>query len=212
MSLSTYSDLKTAITDWLGFDELVPRVPDFVSLAEANFDRVIRAKEQVTRATTSATTQYVSLPTDYLELDNVQINTSPVKRLEQVSLSKADDLKRTNNATGEPIYFSIQGNTLELIPTPSSSTTLEIVYYAKLEKLTASNTTNWLLSGHPDIYLYGTLLQAEPFLGNDERVTTWGTLLSKGLEELRVSDEKAQTDAGTLVMRAKNNLDYGDWK
>ena len=82
MSLSTYSDLKTSVTDWLGFNELVPRVPDFVSLAEANFDRVIRAKEQITRATTSATTQYVSLPSDYLELDNVQINTSPVKRLE----------------------------------------------------------------------------------------------------------------------------------
>ena len=212
MSLDTYSDLKTAVTDWLAFDELVGRAPDFVSLAEANFDRVLRTKDQISRATTPASTQYVSLPTDFLELDNVQINTSPIKRLEQVSLNKADDLKRVNSTTGEPRYFSVQGASLELIPTPGTSYTLEIVYYEKLPKLTSSNTTNWLLASHPDIYLYGALVQAQPFLGNDERLGTWGTLLGKALEELRVSDERAQTEGGTLVMRSKNNLDYGDWK
>ena len=63
-----------------------------------------------------------------------------------------------------------------------------------------------------DIYLFGTLVQAEPFLMNDERIGVWGALLGKGIEELRISDERSQTESGTIVMRAKRNLDYGGWK
>ena len=63
-----------------------------------------------------------------------------------------------------------------------------------------------------DIYLFGTLVQAEPFLMNDERIGVWGALLGKGIEELRVSDQRSQTESGTIVMRAKRNLDYGGWK
>ena len=47
---------------------------------------------------------------------------------------------------------------------------------------------------------------------NDERIGVWGALLGKGIEELRISDQRAQTESGTIVMRAKRNLDYGGWK
>ena len=47
---------------------------------------------------------------------------------------------------------------------------------------------------------------------NDERIGVWGAFLGKAIEELRVSDERSQTESGTIVMRAKRNLDFGGWK
>ena len=212
MAITNYSELQTAVGSWLNRSDLSSNIPDFITLAEASFNRVLRTRNQITRATSSVNAQYVALPTDLIELFNIQINTNPIKRLEQVSLDKADDLRSANSSSGTPAYFAITGNNIELIPTPNDTKTIEIIYYAKITALSSSNTTNWLLDNYPDIYLYGTLVQAEPFLMNDERLGTWGTLLSKAQEELRVSDERSQTEGGTLVMRAVNNLDYGDWK
>ncbi len=212
MAITNYSELQTAVGSWLNRSDLSSNIPDFITLAEASFNRVLRTRNQITRATSSVNAQYVALPTDLIELFNIQINTDPIKRLEQVSLDKADDLRSVNSSSGTPAYFAITGNNIELIPTPNSTKTIEIIYYAKITALSSSNTTNWLLDNYPDIYLYGALVQAEPFLMNDERLGTWGTLLSKAQEELRVADERSQTEGGTLVMRAVNNLDYGDWK
>ena len=212
MAITSYSELQTAVGSWLNRSDLSTNIPDFITLAEASFNRVLRTRNQITRANSSVNAQYVALPTDLLELFNIQVNTDPIKRLEQVSLDKADDLRSSLSSSGTPSYFAITGSNIELIPTPDDTKTIEIIYYAKITALTSTNTTNWLLDNYPDIYLYGTLVQAEPFLMNDERLGTWGTLLSKAQEELRVSDERSQTEGGTLVMRAVNNLDYGDWK
>ena len=212
MALSTYSELQTAVGSWLNRSDLSTNIPDFIALAEASFNRVLRTRNQITRATSSVSEQFVALPSDLLELHNIQLNTSPVRRLEQVSMAKADDLKSSISTSGTPDYFALTGSNIELIPIPDASQTLEIVYYATISGLSDTNTSNWLLTSYPDIYLYGALVQAEPYLMNDERSGTWGALLGKAIEELRVSDERSQTEGGTLVMRAISNLDYGGWK
>lgn len=212
MALSTYSELQTAVGSWLNRSDLDTNIPDFIALAESSFNRVLRTRNQITRATSSVAEQFVALPSDLLELHNIQLNTSPVKRLQQVTMTKADDLKSSISTSGTPAYFALTGSNIELIPTPDASQTLEIVYYATITALSDVNTSNWLLTSYPDIYLYGTLVQAEPYLMNDERMGTWGALLGKAIEELRVSDERSQTEGGTLVMRASANLDYGGWK
>ena len=132
-------------------------------------------------------------------------------RLEQVSLDYADDVKKTLSSSGEPLYFAITGQNIELIPTPDSAYTLEIIYYTKITALSSSNTSNWLLEDHNDAYLFGTLVQAEPWLMNDERIGVWGALLSKSLEEIRTADDRAEASTGPLIMRTSNNLEYGNW-
>ncbi len=122
-----------------------------------------------------------------------------------------DTLKSQSSASGKPKYFSITGADLEFYPAPDTSYGIEVIYYATITPL-SDDTTNFLLTNHNDIYLYGTLVQAEPFLMNDERIGVWGAFLGKAIEELRVSDERSQTESGTIVMRAKRNLDYGGWK
>ena len=123
-----------------------------------------------------------------------------------------DDLKSASSSTGKPSYFAITGQDFEFYPAPDAAYTIEVIYYATITSLSDTDTTNFLILNHNDIYLFGTLVQAEPWLMNDERIGIWGALLGKAIEELRVSDQRSQTESGTITMRAKRNLDYGGWK
>lgn len=212
MAITSYSTLISAAKTYLNRSDISDdQIKEFISLAEASFNRVLRTRNQITRSTSTVSTQFVTQPTDLLELHNIQLNSDPVVRLEGVSLSIMDTLKSQSSASGKPKYFSITGADLEFYPAPDTSYGIEVIYYATITPL-SDDTTNFLLTNHNDIYLYGTLVQAEPFLMNDERIGVWGAFLGKAIEELRVSDERSQTESGTIVMRAKRNLDYGGWK
>ena len=78
-----------------------------------------------------------------------------------------------------------------------------MTYFAKLTKLSNSVTTNWLLTSSPDIYLYGALLQAAPYLQDDARIQTWATLYERALNDLRTADDRGASSGGTLLTRAK---------
>ena len=213
MAITSYSTLISAAKTYLNRSDISDaQIQEFISLAEASFNRVLRTRNQIKRSTSSISTQFVTQPTDLLELYNIQLNTDPVRRLEQVSLSKMDSLKEESSTTGKPRYFAITGADLEFYPAPDASYDLAVIYYSTIDPLSTTSDPNFLITNHPDIYLFGTLVQAEPWLMNDERIGVWGALLGKSIEELRVSDERSQTESGTIVMRAKRNLDYGGWK
>ena len=213
MAITSYSTLISAVKTYLNRSDISDaQIKEFISLAEASFNRVLRTRNQITRSTSDISTQFVSQPTDLLELYNIQLNSDPIVRLEQVSLSKMDELKSASSTTGKPRYFAITGADLEFYPSPDATYEIEVIYYKTIAPLSDSNTDNFLLTNQNDLYLFATLVQAEPFLMNDERIGVWGALLGKGIEELRVSDQRSQTESGTIVMRAKRNLDYGGWK
>tara|TARA_R100000808_G_scaffold14039_1_gene33508 strand:- start:1439 stop:2080 length:642 start_codon:yes stop_codon:yes gene_type:complete len=213
VAITSYTTLISAVKTYLNRSDISDdQVKEFISLAEASFNRVLRTRNQLTRSTSDVSTQFVTQPTDLLELYNIQLNSDPIVRLEQVSLSAMDALKAASSTTGKPLYFAITGSDLELYPAPDTSYEIEVIYYATIDPLTTSAETNFLITNHPDLYLFGSLVQAEPFLMNDERIGIWGALLGKGVEELRISDERSQTESGTIVMRPKRSLDYGGWK
>jgi hypothetical protein len=89
------------------------------------------------------------------------------------------------------------------VPIADSSYTAELVYYAKLSKLSDSNTTNWLLTAAPDIYLYGALMQAAPYLKDDARIGTWSQMYLTALQDLQTADDRGSTSGGALVARAR---------
>lgn len=212
MALTNYADLKDEVSAYLNRSDISDaQISNFVEFAESSFDRVIRVRDQIKRSTANISTQYIALPTDLLELHNIQLNTNPIASLEQVSLGYADQLKSTTNASGRPRYFAISGEQIEFIPSPDQTYEIELVYYASLVKLTNENNVNWLLTKNPDIYLYGVLMQAEPFLMNDERIQVWASMLEKGLEEMRLADDKAQSNSATVSLRPSRPLDNGDW-
>ena len=213
MAITSYTTLISAVKTYLNRSDISDaQVKEFISLAEASFNRVLRTRNQIKRSTSDVSTQFVTMPTDLLELYNIQLNSDPIVRLEQVSLSAMDTLKAASSTSGKPTKFAITGSDLEFYPSPDATYEIELIYFSTIDPLSDSTATNFLLTNQVDIYLFGSLVQAEPFLMNDERIGVWGALLGKAIEELRISDERSQTESGTIVMRAKRSLDYGGWK
>lgn len=203
MALTTYAELKTSVGDWLNRSDLTTAIPDFISLAEAQIERNLRTRQMIVRSTASLTTEYSAVPDDFLEAKTFKLDTSPPTPLQFETIDSMDNLSVVYTSSGKPAYFSVVGNQFRFIPTPDTTYTGELTYYAKLSKLSSTNTSNWLLTAAPDIYLYGALMQAAPYLQDDARITVWAALYKNGLEELKLSDDRGSTSGGVLVTRAR---------
>jgi hypothetical protein len=205
LSTTTYSQLKTDIADWLNRGDLTVQIPSFIRLAEARFQRDLRVRQMVKRSVADLEQGYITLPGDWLEAKNIQINSSrgPFK-LEYVTLEAADDLRlRRGDTAGIPQYFNVTGNQLEVIPSPSGTPEIEMTYYARIPALSDANPSNWLLETWPDMYLYGSLAHSAPYLKDDERVATWAAFYDRALEEITDADARAQYSGSVLKSRAR---------
>jgi len=207
MAISTYAELQTATANWLDRTDLTARIPEFIELAEANFNRVVRQPDMVTKNDSfSIAGRYTTLPTDTLEIVRIVIDLTPVIVLEYLTPEEISERRIVMSATGKPYYFTVIGgssNQLEVVPSPDDTYTSSIVYYTRIPALTDSATTNWLLTAHPDIYLFGTLVEAEPYLKNDERMPMWTSRLDKALMALRLQGERELHTGSSLRMRAR---------
>ena len=204
MALTTYAELKTSIGDWLNRSDLTSVIPDFISLAEAQVERTLRTRQMIVRANASFDAQYGAVPSDFLETKSLKLtSTNPQTPLEFLSIDALDQKAAEYTASGKPRFFGVVGGQLRIVPTPDSTYTTELTYYAKLSKLSTSNTSNWLLSSSPDIYLYGSLLQAAPYLQDDARIQTWATLYERALNDLQTADDRGASSGGALLTRTK---------
>ena len=205
MALTTYAELKTSIGDWLNRSDLTSVIPDFISLAEAQIERTLRTRQMIVRANASFDAQYGAVPSDFLETKSLKLtSTNPETPLQFLSIDALDNEMTKYTASGKPKFFGVVGGQLRIVPTPDSNYTTELTYYAKLTKLSSSVSSNWLLASSPDIYLYGALLQAAPYLQDDARIQTWATLYERALNDSQTADDRGASSGGALLTRAKS--------
>lgn len=200
MSISTYSELKTAVANFLARTDLTDQIPDFIQLAEARMSRELETRSQEKRATATLTAddEYVALPTDLREVREVKLNTSPNTVLEYRSPTALDS--QFTGAGGKPQAYSIVGNEIKFRPIPDSAYTAEIVYIGSLEALSDSNATNTILSRHPDAYLSGALAEAYVYLMDDARAQLYDGKFGRAIEEIKKDEQRAHYGTGTLHM------------
>lgn len=194
MAITTYSELQTAVANWLSRVDLTARIPEFITLAEAKFQRTLRTRQMETRVTASAS-EWLTLPTEFLELKTISItSTSPDVALEQVDPNYAD--WGWTSEADQPQFYALEGNAIRLIPAPDTTYTVQMVYYKKIPVLSATNTSNWLLADAPDVYLYGSVMEALIEVQDDARAQMCAQALARCLEELYRA-ERAQRWAGS---------------
>lgn len=199
MSLDTYSGLLSSIASWLMRDDLTAAIPDFVSLAEADMNQKLRLRAMLTTATVDATGG--ALPDDCLAVRSVEL-----ADYGHLSFAADAETAQFSNAYrgGDARWFSIDGNNLVVSPTQIGDGTVTLRYYARIPALSDSNTSNHVLAASPGIYLYGSLLQASPYLLDDARMQTWGTLYDGALGALQGADDAAEYP-GPLVIRSADH-------
>ena len=201
----TYAELKSNIATYLNRSDLTDVIDSFIDSTEAEFNRRLRVKGMIKRATATLDSQYISVPTDWLEAINIQIDSGDFSPLFQQSIESLDVYRKSNdNVTGQPIYFALVDDSIEFAPTPDGSYTVQLTYYGKIDALSDSNTSNFLSTGYPDAYLYGSLKHASIYLMEDERVPLFTAQFEKALEEMRLEQEKAEFAKGSLNAKKKN--------
>ncbi len=200
MAISNYSELKVAVANWMDRDDLNERIPEFIALAEARYNRLlrIRAMESKQTAETVPGQRSLALPSRFLQMRNLQINTSPVTPMQYVTPEIYDRLYGGGSGSGTPNFYTIIANELQLGPQPSSVQEIEMLFYEKFEPLSDSATTNWMITNAPDVYLYGSLLEAEPFIMNDGRITLWQNQFNLAINAIQDADERDRHSGSAL--------------
>lgn len=203
MALATYADLQDAIAGYLARNDLTARIPDFIALTEAKLNRSLFVPQMEQRSTATVDTnsdepEFISLPSDFQSMRSVRLNgVSGKPRLEYLSKTQLDDYRYSiENPTGQPLYFAIVGSEMELAPTPNDAYTIEMMYRKLIPALSNTTSSNWLLTFAPDLYLYGSLMEAEPYMKNDERVQLWASAFSTVLDGLNLFGARQAVDAG----------------
>ena len=206
MAISNYSELKSAIADWLDRTDLTDSIPDFITLAETRHRRDFKIRRMETRVTanTIVDSEYYTLPDNFVAMRNIQLNTNPKTSLEYLTPEQMDRI-HAGSTKGKPKAFSIIGNNIQLRPIPDSVYQIEMLYFKYFTPLSDSNTTNDMLTYHPDAYLYGALVEAEPYLQNDKRIQVWAGYYERAKKDIIDSNERDRHSGVTPTTR----IDYG---
>ena len=206
MALGTFTELKDAIADWLDRSDLTSRIPDFIALAEARINRELRIRPMEVRSTmvTTADQQYFQLPGGYIQMRNMQLNTNPTTPLEYITPEMLDRLYGSTTS-GKPRAYSLIGDEIQLAPIPDSTYTVEMAFYEKFTSLgdgtSGTVTSNWLTTNAPDLLLYGALMEAEPFIKNDERIPVWLSGYNNAIDKLQKADQRDRHSGSAMRVR-----------
>lgn len=209
-TITTYTELQTAVTEYLARDQdttLIARIPTFIQLTEAKLNRSLLVRQMEARSTasiiiTGTDDEFVLLPSDFQSMRRVRLSSVTGKPcLAFMSGTQMDEYRYSSgNTAGRPAYFTIFGTEMELVPTPDAAYTVEMIYRANIPPL-VSNSSNWLLTLAPDLYLYGALLESAPYIKEDARIQTWGLGFKTALDSLNDLGLTSTFNAGPMQMR-----------
>ena len=200
MAIGTFAELKTATANWLDRSDLTSRIPEFITLAEARFNRVLRIRDMEavsTSISTTAGTREYSLPTRFVQMKEFHLTTDPLTPLSYITPEMMTRMQ-AGSSKSKPQVFTIIADNVRLGPNPDAVYTTSMLYYQAFAALSDSATTNDMLTNNPDVYLYGTLLEAEPFIMNDERVGLWLAAFEKAVGDIQNQDNKDRHSGSQL--------------
>jgi len=205
MALSTYTELKTSIANWLNRTDLTSEIAeDFIVLAEKDFNSKLRIRKMITSTSITIDSETESIPADFLQIRDFFITEGGTKyALKYITPAQMDQIKGSSTS-GMPSTFTILGDNFRFAPTPASTYTATINYYKEFDPLSSTNTSNYILSNHPSIYLYGALYHAANFLGGIEprQVQQWQQQYVTALERLERNDREDQYGNAPLQQRS----------
>lgn len=180
MSFSSYNDLKAAIADQLARDDLTSQIPDFITLFEAAAARKLRIRPMEKVSTLTTTNGEVGLPTDYLGWRNVVWAGSENIVLQYEPPAYLNLVLPTAPA-GTPRHFTIVGGTLKVLPYDDTSD-ITFDYFAK--NIAIDTTLNSLFNNHPDVYLFGSLVEAYTFVKDYDQAQIWKARRDEVFDEI----------------------------
>ena len=196
-----YTTLQATIASYLARTDLTDQIPEFIRLAQDRLVRDLRIRQmlKVATADTTAGDATVSLPSDFVAMKDLHLQGNPPQTIKFLSVSNFFRNAHTSQS-GLPSRYTLLGAEFQFAPIPDSVYTLQMVYFYEPEYLSDTVSSNLWLSETPDLLLYASLGEAEPYLMNDERLNTWASMYDRGMIALRKSDDESEYPAQPLTI------------
>lgn len=205
-SVMTYDSLVTDIQQYLERTDTatLAQVPRFIMLCEQTLAADLKFLGNLNVATSAMTIGNPVLDKPVRWHKTVSMNVTSDGTRTPIYLRKYEYLREywpDSTQTDLPLYYCDYDYTHWLVaPTPAAAYTFEILYYERVQPLDSANQTNWFTIYAPQALLYGALLQAMPFLKNDERLPMWQAQYQQIVSTLKAEDVTRIGDRQTTVL------------
>lgn len=193
-AVMTYDSLVDDISTYLERTDAatLEKIPTFIMLAEQVIASQIKFLGNLTvnQSNMTASQSIIDKPARWHK--TVSMNVTVNGERQPIFLRKYEYLREyapDPAQTGVPKYYADYDYTHWLVaPTPDEDYVFEVLYYERIQPLDSSNQTNWFTIYAPQALLYGSLLQAMPFLKNDERMGMWQQQYDLIINTLKTED------------------------
>lgn len=202
MSITNYGELKAAVENWLGTEDLTNRIPEWIALAEDRIAQDLRVSGMETTGDLTISAQSVSVPTGFIEVIRLYLDQESDKRLDFFTPQKFWS-RNAVNETAKPEIYTLEGDNFMFAPTPDATYTGKLLYYKRFTDLSDDADTNWIISNARGLLLYGALLDAHLYLEDDAGATKYASLYEDTLERVHMADRRGRFPKGGLAMHSE---------
>ena len=198
MSISTYAELQTAVSNWLKRSDLSSYAPDLIMLGEKWIFRHARTRDMETALSVTISSGTASVPADFVALKHARLSGSPYRGL-RVRPAEWIYSQYPNRSAGEvPSFIAIEGASFVFGPAPGDYTIVG-TYYKRLTVV--SSSANALFTNNPDLYLFAALAESVAFLKDDARIPLWMARRDAILADVnKEANESRQGDAMEVMV------------
>jgi hypothetical protein len=201
----TYDSLVNDIETYLERTDqaTIEKIPQFIMLAEQVIAADLKILGNLTVAESSMIQGNATLDKPARWRKTVSMNVTVDGKRQPVLLRKYEYLREywpDPSSTDVPMFYCDYDYTHWLVsPTPDADYNYEVLYYERLQPLDSANQSNWFTQYAPQALLYGSLLQAMPFLKNDERLPMWQAQYDQIMNVLKTEDVARIGDRQAIV-------------
>lgn len=195
--ISNYTTLQTAIADYLTRDDLTSFIPNFIQNCENKVYRTLNLRNEETALSVSISSGVAAVPADFKALKYAYFDEAPVTVLKWVPPSELYKKYPVRSGAETPSVISREGTNFIFGPL-SKDGTLTGIYYAKQDPLRTTDPS-WYVTNAPEVLLYGSLLEAEPFIQGDQRIPVWQEFFRDALQTVMDEQDNAETAMSPLM-------------
>lgn len=207
-SVMTYDSLIADVQQYLERNDaaVVNQIPEFIMLAEFEIAQEIKTlgQQQVVQSTMTTGNPVLPKPARWRKTVSMTLTDSS-GQFQPIYLRKYEYLRAyapSSSTTGVPLYYADYNYDNWLVaPAPDDDYVFEVLYYERIAPLSSENQTNWLTQNAPNAMLYGTLLQAMPFLKNDQR-QIFQQKYTEVMQVLKAEDQLRLADRQTMAIES----------
>lgn len=219
MAISTYTELKASIANWLNRSDLTSEISDdFIKLVEGDLNAKLRIRQMEQIETITIDSETETVPTGFISIRSLYILSNGTKyHLNYISPASLISIKG-GSTSGLPRTYTIESDNgteqFRFAPAPDSSYTGYIQYYKAFTPLSSTNASNYILASHPAIYLYGTLFHAANFIGGIDQgqSQSWLGMYQTALERLEDNDQNDSFGGSPVIQRTDVGTDLSFYR